>query len=297
MSKPENLQEIILSLQGFWAERGCVILQPHDMEVGAGTFHPATALRVLSDKPWAAAYVQPCRRPTDGRNGDNPNRLQKYLQFQVIQKPIPEDFRESYLESLAMLGFDPKQQDIRFVEDDWESQTLGAAGLGWEVWCDGMEISQITYFQQLAGKDCFPAAGEITYGLERIAMHVLDVEDVFQIPYAPNLSYGDLFHQSEREYSRWNFDFADIAGLEAGFEAAETECLRILKAKDSKTGESLSMAHPAYDQCIKASHLANLLDARSVLDVTRRREYISRVRNLAAACAEAYLAANLGEQP
>ena len=299
--KPTCFQDIILRLQNYWAEQGCAILQPYDMEVGAGTFHPATTLRALGPKPWAAAYVQPSRRPTDGRYGENPNRLQHYYQFQVIIKPSPENFQELYLGSLNAIGIDMELHDIRFVEDDWESPTLGAWGLGWEVWCDGMEVSQFTYFQQVGGHDCNPVSGELTYGLERLAMYVLGVDHVMDMPFNPpgsiiELKYGDIFQQTEQEYSRWNFDVADTKTLLQHFEDSETECMRILSEPeiDPKTGDKIVMAHPAYDQCIKASHLFNLLDARGVISVTERQSYIGRVRTLAKACADSFLKTEAG---
>ncbi|TVQ57175.1 MAG: glycine--tRNA ligase subunit alpha [Rhodobacteraceae bacterium] len=301
MSAPRSFQEIVLRLQTYWAAKGCAVLQPYDMEVGAGTFHPATTLRALGPKPWAAAYVQPSRRPTDGRYGENPNRLQHYYQFQVLIKPSPPDLQELYLGSLAAIGLDPALHDVRFVEDDWESPTLGAWGLGWEVWCDGMEVSQFTYFQQVGGHDCRPVSGELTYGLERLAMYVLGAEHVMDMPFnAPDapipLTYGDVFRQTEREYSRWNFDVADVKMLEEHFEDAQAECARILDAAphDPKIGRDNVMAHPAYDQCIKASHLFNLLDARGVISPTERQAYITRVRALAKRCADAYLETEAG---
>ena len=294
--KPRSFQEIILRLQTYWAAKGCAILQPYDMEVGAGTFHPGTTLRSLGDKPWAAAYVQPSRRPTDGRYGENPNRLQHYYQYQVIIKPSPPDLQDLYLGSLAAIGIDASMHDLRFVEDDWESPTLGAAGLGWEVWCDGMEVSQFTYFQQVGGHDCKPVSGELTYGLERLAMYVLNVDHVMDMPFndpdAPiALKYGDVFLQTEQEYARWNFDVADTDVLLQHFKDAEAECARILAqpAEDPKTGARIIMAHPAYDQCIKASHVFNLLDARGVISVTERQAYIGRVRALAKLCADAFV--------
>jgi len=294
--KPRSFQEIILRLQTYWAAKGCAILQPYDMEVGAGTFHPGTTLRSLGSKPWAAAYVQPSRRPTDGRYGENPNRLQHYYQYQVIIKPSPPDLQDLYLGSLKAIGIDASVHDIRFVEDDWESPTLGAAGLGWEVWCDGMEVSQFTYFQQVGGHDCKPVSGELTYGLERLAMYVLECDHVMDMPFndpeAPiALKYGDIFFQTEQEYARWNFDVADTDVLLQHFKDAEAECQRILDAPavDPKTGKRIIMAHPAYDQCIKASHLFNLLDARGVISVTERQAYIGRVRALAKACADAFV--------
>jgi glycyl-tRNA synthetase alpha chain len=293
---PRSFQEIILRLQAYWAGKGCAVLQPYDMEVGAGTFHPATTLRSLGPAPWAAAYVQPSRRPTDGRYGENPNRLQHYYQFQVLIKPSPPDLQDLYLGSLAAIGIDMELHDIRFVEDDWESPTLGAWGLGWEVWCDGMEVSQFTYFQQVGGYDCTPVSGELTYGLERLAMYVLGVEHVMDMPFnAPDaaiaLTYGDIFRQTEEEYARWNFDVADTDVLLRHFEEAETECAAILShdATDPKTGKRIVMAHPAYDQCIKASHIFNLLDARGVISVTERQAYIGRVRALARQCADAFV--------
>ena len=299
--KPNCFQDIILRLQNYWAEQGCAILQPYDMEVGAGTFHPATTLRALGPKPWAAAYVQPSRRPTDGRYGENPNRLQHYYQYQVIIKPSPENFQELYLGSLNAIGIDMELHDIRFVEDDWESPTLGAWGLGWEVWCDGMEVSQFTYFQQVGGHDCKPVSGELTYGLERLAMYVLGVDHVMDMPFnspgsITELKYGDIFRQTEQEYSRWNFDVADTNILLQHFEDAEAECKRILNEPDvdPKTGNKIVMAHPAYDQCIKASHVFNLLDSRGVISVTERQSYIGRVRSLAKTCADSFLKTEAG---
>ena len=299
--KPNCFQDIILRLQNYWAGQGCAILQPYDMEVGAGTFHPATTLRALGPKPWAAAYVQPSRRPTDGRYGENPNRLQHYYQYQVIIKPSPKNFQELYLGSLNAIGIDMELHDIRFVEDDWESPTLGAWGLGWEVWCDGMEVSQFTYFQQVGGHDCKPVSGELTYGLERLAMYVLGVDHVMDMPFnspgsITELKYGDIFRQTEQEYSRWNFDVADTNILLQHFEDAEAECKRILNEPDvdPKTGNKIVMAHPAYDQCIKASHLFNLLDARGVISVTERQSYIGRVRSLAKTCADSFLKTEAG---
>ncbi|MDO5757025.1 MAG: glycine--tRNA ligase subunit alpha [Rhodobacterales bacterium] len=295
-ARPRSFQEIILRLQSYWAAQGCAILQPYDMEVGAGTFHPATTLRSLGPRPWAAAYVQPSRRPTDGRYGENPNRLQHYYQFQVLIKPSPPNLQTLYLGSLEAIGIDMALHDIRFVEDDWESPTLGAWGLGWEVWCDGMEVSQFTYFQQVGGHDCAPVSGELTYGLERLAMYVLGADHVMDMPYndpsSPTpLSYGDVFRQTEQEYSRWNFDIADTETLLRHFEEAEAECRAILAAPedDPKTGRRIVMAHPAYDQCIKASHIFNLLDARGVISVTERQAYIGRVRALSKQCADAFV--------
>ncbi|MGK7754583.1 MULTISPECIES: glycine--tRNA ligase subunit alpha [unclassified Roseovarius] len=294
--KPRSFQEIILRLQAYWAAKGCAVMQPYDMEVGAGTFHPATTLRSLGARPWAAAYVQPSRRPTDGRYGESPNRLQHYYQYQVLIKPSPPDLQALYLGSLEAIGIDMETHDIRFVEDDWESPTLGAWGLGWEVWCDGMEVSQFTYFQQVGGHDCHPVSGELTYGLERLAMYVLGVDHVMDMPFndpdAPiALSYGDVFLEAEAQFARWNFDVADTDVLLRHFVEAEAECDRILSEpdEDPKTGRRIVMALPAYDQCIKASHIFNLLDARGVISVTERQAYIGRVRALAKKCADAYV--------
>ncbi len=280
-----SFQSLILTLQHYWAEQGCVILQPYDVEMGAGTFHPATTLRSLGPEPWRAAYVQPSRRPGDGRYGENPNRLQHYYQFQAILKPSPADAQELYLASLVRLGIDPKRHDIRFVEDDWESPTLGAWGVGWEVWCDGMEVSQYTYFQQVGGIDCDPVSVEYTYGLERLAMYVQGVESIFALDFngaagPSRMTYGDVFLQNEREFSAYNFERADTGRLFRHFEDAEKECASLLDAK---------LALPAYDQCIKASHLFNLLDARGVISVTERQAYIARVRALAKQCCEGWL--------
>ena len=294
----ESFQDLILSLQQFWGEQGCVILQPYDMEVGAGTFHPATTLRALGPKPWNAAYVQPSRRPKDGRYGENPNRLQHYYQFQVIMKPSPADVQDLFLASLARIGIDPMKHDIRFVEDDWESPTLGAWGLGWEVWCDGMEVTQFTYFQQVGGFDCNPVSGEITYGLERLAMYVQGVDRVFDLNFNGRtddrkLTYGDVFLQAEQEYSRFNFEYADTDILLQHFRDAEKECKALLEAGEPKPSDNdkrHKLALPAYDQCIKASHVFNLLDARGVISVTERQSYILRVRDLAKACCGAWLA-------
>ncbi|MEM8776050.1 MAG: glycine--tRNA ligase subunit alpha, partial [Pseudomonadota bacterium] len=273
--KPRSFQEITLRLQNYWASQGCAVMQPYDMEVGAGTFHPATTLRSLGSRPWAAAYVQPSRRPTDGRYGDSPNRLQHYYQYQVLIKPSPPDFQAIYLGSLEAIGIDMELHDIRFVEDDWESPTLGAWGLGWEVWCDGMEVSQFTYFQQVGGHDCHPVSGELTYGLERLAMYVLGVDHVMDMPFNDpqtpiHLTYGDVFREAEAQYARWNFDVADTDVLLQHFIDAEAECARILAEPeiDPKTDRRIVMALPAYDQCIKASHIFNLLDARGVISVT-----------------------------
>jgi len=280
-SKPKSFQDLILTLQHFWADQGCILLQPYDMEVGAGTFHPATTLRSLGPEPWKAAYVQPSRRPTDGRYGENPNRVQHYYQFQVILKPSPDNIQELYLQSLYALGIDPKNHDIRFVEDDWESPTLGAWGLGWEVWIDGMEASQFTYFQQVGGFDCNPVSGELTYGLERLAMYVQGVDHMMDLRWNNDgVSYGDVFLQNEQEFSAYNYDHADVEILFQHFKDAEIQCEHILKA---------GLALPAYDQCMKASHIFNLLDARGVISVTERAAYIGRVRALSKGCAEQYL--------
>jgi glycyl-tRNA synthetase alpha chain len=301
MHPRRSFQGLILTLHRYWADHGCVVLQPYDMEVGAGTFHPATTLRALGPKAWKAAYVQPSRRPTDGRYGENPNRLQHYYQYQVLLKPSPPNLQELYLGSLKAIGIDTDLHDIRFVEDDWESPTLGAWGLGWEVWCDGMEVSQFTYFQQVCGFECSPVSGELTYGLERLAMYVQDVDNVYDLNFNglegdEKVTYGDVFQQTEREYSRWNFDVADTQTLQQHFSDAEAECKRILAAEDidPKNGKSIIMAHPAYDQCIKASHVFNLLDARGVISVTERQKYIIAVRELAKACGEAFLRTEAG---
>jgi glycyl-tRNA synthetase alpha chain len=300
--RPErSFQGLILGLQSYWADYGCVILQPYDMEVGAGTFHPATTLRALGPKPWNAAYVQPSRRPKDGRYGENPNRLQHYYQFQVILKPSPIDLQDLYLRSLYAIGINPSLHDIRFVEDDWESPTLGAWGLGWECWCDGMEVSQFTYFQQVAGFECAPVSGELTYGLERLAMYVQGVDRVFDLNFngregARKVTYGDVFLQAEEEYSRHNFEYADTDMLFEQFRMAEQACRRYIDAGWATVGNSRRhlLALPAYDQCIKASHVFNLLDARGVISVTERQSYILRVRELAKACGEAWLATAAG---
>ena len=286
-----SFQGLILELQRFWAEQGCVILQPYDMEVGAGTFHPATTLRALGPEHWKAAYVQPSRRPADGRYGENPNRVQRYYQYQVILKPSPDDIQDVYLASLARIGIDPAGHDVRFVEDDWESPTLGAWGLGWEVWCDGMEVSQFTYFQQVGGFDCDPVSGEITYGLERLAMYVQGVDNIFDLDWngvegAGRVTYGDVYRRSEREFSAYNFEHADTDALLRQFQDAEAACRRLVKA---------GLALPAYDQCMKASHLFNLLDARGVVSVTERAAYIARVRALARASCERWLTPPEGE--
>ncbi|MEP3278941.1 MAG: glycine--tRNA ligase subunit alpha [Stappiaceae bacterium] len=299
----QSFQGLILTLQHFWAERGCVILQPYDMEVGAGTFHPATTLRSLGPKPWKAAYVQPSRRPTDGRYGENPNRLQHYYQFQVILKPSPKDLQELYLQSLYAIGIDPGLHDIRFVEDDWESPTLGAWGLGWECWCDGMEVSQFTYFQQVAGIECAPVSGELTYGLERLAMYVQNVDNVYDLNFngmegEDKVTYGDVFLQAEQEYSRHNFEFADTDILFRRFKESEDECKALLASGAKAMEEAGDGVHkqvlPAYDHCIKASHAFNLLDARGVISVTERQSYILRVRELSKACGQAFLLTEAG---
>ena len=273
-------QDLIYKLQGFWAERGCVVLQPLDTEVGAGTFHPATFFRVLGPEPWNTAYVQPSRRPTDGRYGENPNRLQHYYQFQVVLKPSPPDPQGIYIESLEAVGIDPSGHDIRFVEDDWESPTLGAWGLGWEVWLDGMEITQFTYFQQVGGFDLKPVSVEITYGLERIAMYLQEVDNVFDIRWSEGTSYGDIHHASEVEGSKYNFDFSDSGMLMKQFEAYEAESLRLNRE---------GLVFPAYDYCLKCSHTFNLLEARGAFSVAERTAYIAKVRNMAKLCAETYM--------
>ena len=273
-----GFQDLILTLHRYWSAYGCVILQPYDMEMGAGTFHPATVLRALGPDPWQCAYVQPCRRPTDGRYGENPNRLGHYYQYQVMLKPSPPDLQQLYLRSLAEIGIDVLKHDIRFVEDDWESPTLGAWGLGWEVWCDGMEVTQFTYFLQVGGFDCNPVAGELTYGLERLAMYIQGVDDVFDLKFNDaGVTYGDIFLENEKQMSAWNFEVADTEILFDLFKKAAAECENCLAAK---------LAIPAYEQAIKASHVFNTLQARGVISVAERQAYIGRVRNLAtAACA------------
>lgn len=280
-------QEIIFTLNKYWADKGCVILQPYDLEVGAGTFHTATFFRVLGPQEWNTAYVQPCRRPTDGRYGENPNRLGQYYQYQVILKPSPENSQEVYLQSLSALGIDLRKHDIRFVEDDWESPTLGAWGLGWEVWLDGMEITQFTYFQQVGGIDLKPVSLEITYGLERIAMYLQEVENVFDIKWNEKFTYGDIHRQGEVEFSYFNFEYSDHEVIRKHFDDYERESKRLL-------GEGL--VFPSYEFCLKCSHLFNLLDARGVLSVAERTNYVARVRALAKACAEAYMKKRYGEQ-
>lgn len=277
-------QKMILTLQDYWADQGCAILQPYDLEMGAGTFHPATTLRALGPEPWKAAYVQPCRRPTDGRYGENPNRLQHYYQFQVILKPSPAEMQELYLGSLKAIGIDAALHDIRFVEDDWESPTLGAWGLGWEVWCDGMEVSQYTYFQQVGGFECKPVSGELTYGLERLAMFVQGVDNVYDLDYnGAGISYGDVYLENEREQSAYNFEHADTDKLFEDFKKAQDECAKLLDAE---------LPLPAYEQCIKSSHTFNMLDARGVISVTERQAYIGRVRDLAKGCCAAWIKKN-----
>jgi glycyl-tRNA synthetase alpha chain len=280
-AKFQTFQDTILNLQKFWSKQGCIILQPYDMEVGAGTFHPATTLRSLGPKPWKAAYVQPSRRPTDGRYGDNPNRLQHYYQFQVIIKPSPSNIKKLYLNSLSLIGIDHKNHDIRFVEDDWESPTLGAAGLGWEVWCDGMEITQFTYFQQMAGFECKPVSVEITYGLERICMFTQEKKNVYDLIWNnENVEYREVFHQSEKEFSAYNFDYANTENLFKMFDMFEGEAKSLVEKKISL---------PAYDQCLKASHIFNILDARKAISVAQRAEYIGRIREITKSAAAIWI--------
>ena len=291
MARPSTFQEIILNLQQFWADQGCVILQPLDMEVGAGTFHPATFLRAIGPKPWAAAYVQPSRRPTDGRYGDNPNRVQHYYQFQVVLKPSPLDIQEKYLESLRVLGVDPLCDDIRFVEDNWESPTLGAWGLGWEVWQNGMEVSQFTYFQQVGGLACKPVTGELTYGLERLAMSLLGIDRIFDIPWAHTehglVTYGDVFYQNEVQQSAYNFEYADVDMLLQQFDGYALQAKQLVERK---------LPLPAYEMVIKASHAFNLLDARRAISVTERQRYILRVRELSRLVAHCYAELDSGSE-
>ena len=275
-----NFQNIILNLQTFWANKGCVILQPYDLEKGAGTFHPGTFLRCLGETPWSAAYVEPCRRPTDGRYGENPNRLQHYYQFQVVIKPSIENIQDLYLESLNHLGIDTKKHDIRFVEDDWESPTLGAWGLGWEVWLDGMEITQFTYFQQAGGFDLKPVTVEITYGTERIAMYLQEVNSVYDLKWSDKIKYSDIHHRTEYEFSKYNFEVADIEMLKEFFIKSKEECLNLIRN---------NLPLPAYDYCLKCSHLFNLLDARGSISVTERARYILEIRELAKGCAGLYM--------
>ncbi|WP_208990147.1 glycine--tRNA ligase subunit alpha [Pseudovibrio brasiliensis] len=303
MQPTKSFQGLLMTLQRFWADQGCVILQPYDMEVGAGTSHPATTLRSLGPRPWKAAYVQPSRRPTDGRYGENPNRLQHYYQFQVLLKPSPENLQELYLASLRAIGIDTDIHDVRFVEDDWENPTLGAWGLGWECWCDGMEVSQFTYFQQVAGFECKPVSGELTYGLERIAMYVQGVDNVYDLNFNglegdEKVTYGDVFLQAEQEYSRHNFEHSDTEMLFRHFADHERECKRLLAASAEAmeiAGDGLQkVVLPAYDQALKCSHVFNLLDARGVISVTERQSYILRVRELSKACGAAFLQTEAG---
>ena len=283
--KSLSFQDIIMNLQKFWGKNGCVLLQPYDLEVGAGTFHPATTLRSLGPQPWKAAYVQPSRRPTDGRYGKNPNRLQHYYQYQVIIKPSPNNIKQTFLKSLSAIGIDVKRHDIRFVEDDWESPTLGAAGLGWEVWCDGMEITQFTYFQQMTGIECKPVPVEITYGLERLCMFVQGKKNVFELDWNnEGVKYKDVFLQAEKEFSAYNFEFANTETLLKNFESTENECKSLLDKK---------LSLPAYDQCLKASHIFNLLDARGVIGVAERTGYINRIRELAKGCGALWLSTQI----
>ena len=283
--KFQTFQDTIINLQKYWSKHGCIILQPYDMEVGAGTFHPATTLRSLGPKPWKAAYVQPSRRPTDGRYGDNPNRLQHYYQFQVIIKPSPSNIKKLYLNSLSVIGINHKNHDIRFVEDDWESPTLGAAGLGWEVWCDGMEITQFTYFQQMAGFECKPVSVELTYGLERICMFTQQKQNVYDLVWNnENVEYREVFHQSEKEFSAYNFDYANTKNLFKMFEMFESEAKVLAEKKVSL---------PAYDQCLKASHVFNILDSRGVISVAQRAEYIGRIREITKSVATVWIDSQL----
>lgn len=276
-----NFQNMILTLNEFWGEYGCSVMQPYDIEKGAGTMNPATFLKAIGPEPWNVSYIEPCRRPTDGRYGENPNRLQHYYQYQVILKPSPENIQELYLESLKKLGIDPKKHDIRFVEDNWESPTLGAWGLGWEVWLDGMEVTQFTYFQQCGGLDCTPISGEITYGLERLAMFIQEKDNVYDIAWVGDVTYGDIFLQNEIEYSKYNFEVSDIEMLKTLFNLYEKEALRVL--------EEFSLVQPAFDYVLKCSHTFNLLDARGAISVTERTHYIGRVRNMARLCAKKFI--------
>ncbi len=283
-TKPLSFQQIILKLHEYWGDRGCAILQPYDMEMGAGTFHTATTLRALGPDPWKAAFAQPCRRPTDGRYGENPNRLQHYYQYQVILKPSPPDIQQLYLDSLSVIGIDPMLHDIRFVEDDWESPTLGAWGLGWEVWCDGMEVTQFTYFQQMGGFDCKPVSGELTYGLERLAMYIQGVDSIYDLDYnGAGMTYGDIFLDNEKQMSEWNFEVANTDTLFDLFNKAAAECENCLDRK---------LPIPAYEQAIKASHVFNLLQARGVISVQERASYMGRVRDLVKGSCEAHMAKN-----
>ena len=289
MTTPLSFQRMILTLHDYWSQRGCLILQPYDMRMGAGTFHTATTLRALGPDPWNAAFVQPCRRPTDGRYGENPNRLQHYYQYQVILKPSPPDLQDLYLGSLAAIGIDTANHDIRFVEDDWESPTLGAWGLGWEVWCDGMEVTQFTYFQQMGGFDCKPVAGELTYGLERLALYLQNKDSIYDLAFndasgnTPQMTYGDVFHENEVEMSTWNFEVADTDTLFDLFRKAAAECENCLDHK---------LPIPAYEQAIEASHIFNLLNARGVISVAERQAYIGRVRDLAKGSCQAWMDKN-----
>ena len=276
-----NFQEMILTLNKFWGEQGCIIMQPYDIEKGAGTMNPSTFLRALGPEPWNVAYIEPCRRPADGRYGENPNRLQHYYQYQVILKPSPDNIQELYLQSLEALGINPQEHDIRFVEDNWESPTLGAWGLGWEVWLDGMEVTQFTYFQQCGGIDCKPVCGEITYGLERLATFIQGIDSVYDIQWVGDVQYRDVFHQNEVDYSEYNFKVADTDMLFTFFDAYEKEAIRVVEA---------GLVQPAYDYVLKCSHTFNLLDARGAISVTERTHYIARVRNMARMCAQAYVA-------
>ncbi len=290
-SKPLSFQGLILKLHEYWSQQGCVILQPYDVEVGAGTLHPATVLRALGPKPWRVAYVQPSRRPADGRFGDNPNRLHQHHQYQVVLKPNPADMQELYLGSLKAVGIDPTLHDIRFVEDDWENPTVGAWGLGWEVWCDGMEVTQYTYFQQVGGLDVFPVAGELTYGLERLALYVQGVENVYDLafndPQSPDFkTYGDVFLENERQFSAFEQEVADVAVLKRQFEDMEREAARIL---DQRGRQGQRLVLPAYDHVLKASHLFNLMDSRGAIAVAERQSYIGRIRDLCKACAQAWV--------
>jgi glycyl-tRNA synthetase alpha chain len=287
-AKPTSFQGLILTLHNYWSDRGCVILQPHDIEVGAGTLHPATVLRALGPKPWNAAYVQPSRRPGDGRYGENPNRLQHYYQYQVLLKPNPPDMQDLYLGSLAAIGLDARLHDIRFVEDDWENPTVGAWGLGWEVWCDGMEVSQYTYMQQVGGLDVSPVAGELTYGLERLAMYVFGVDNVYDLPFNDRgMSYGEVFLENERQQSAYNFEVADVETLKRQFEDMERQVVRILDEGVGPQGQKLVL--PAYDHVLKASHLFNVMNARGAIAVAERASYIGRIRDLCKLCASEWL--------
>ena len=286
MNPARSFQGLILTLQRYWAEQGCVILQPYDMEMGAGTFHPATTLRALGPKPWRAAYAQPSRRPKDGRYGENPNRLQHYYQFQVILKPNPPNLQELYLDSLLAIGIDPLLHDIRFVEDDWESPTLGAWGLGWECWCDGMEVSQFTYFQQVAGEECRPVSGELTYGLERLSLYLQNKDSVYDLQFNDEFKYGDVYLANEQQFSAFELEVANVDILKRQFEEMESEVRRIVGSK-GRQGQPLVL--PAYDHVLKASHLFNIMDARGAIAVAERQSYIGRIRDLCKLCAEAWV--------